>query len=87
MFTRPFYSSHTMPSTSWGMTTVSKMGHTIAVDLPKLRVLRQNPPDWSVPRKTNRARDKMTQRVANSWNTWGTSEGTQHPQVLYLSLD
>jgi hypothetical protein len=39
MFTCPSY-SHAMPSTSRDIATVSKMGHTIVVGLPKLRVLR-----------------------------------------------
>jgi hypothetical protein len=34
--------------------------------LPKLRVLRQNPPVGSAPPRANRARDKATQRVVSS---------------------
>jgi hypothetical protein len=34
----------------------------------KLRVLRQNPLVGSEPPRANRARDKVIQRVANSWN-------------------
>jgi hypothetical protein len=87
MFTCPAYSSHTTPSTSRDMTTVSKMGHMIVVGLPKLKVLRQNPPDGSVSPKVNRVRDKVTQRVASSWYTRGPSERTQHLQAFYLSPD
>jgi hypothetical protein len=76
MFTRPSYSLHTMPSTSRDTTTVSKMGHTIAVGLPKHRVIRQNPPVRSAPSRETRARDKATQMVASSWHTRGPFEGT-----------
>jgi hypothetical protein len=74
-----------MPSTSWDMATVSKMGHTIAVGLPMLRVLRKSPPVGSAPPRANIARDKATQSVASSWHTRGPSFGTHHPQALYLS--
>jgi hypothetical protein len=86
-FACPSYSSHTMPSTMWDMVTVSKMGHTIAMGLPKLRVLRQNPPDGSAPPRANRERDKGTQRVSSSWHTRDPSEGTRHPEALYMSPD
>jgi hypothetical protein len=76
MFTRPYYSSHTRPSTVWDMATISKMSHTITVGLPKLRILRQNLPDESVPPRANIARDKPTQRVPSSWHTRGPFEGT-----------
>jgi hypothetical protein len=58
-----------MPSIMKDMATVSKTGHTIIVGLPKLRVIRQNPPVRSAPPRANRARDIATQRVASSWHT------------------
>jgi hypothetical protein len=42
------------------MTIVSKTGPTIVVGLPKLRVLRQNPPVGSVLPRANREREKVT---------------------------
>jgi hypothetical protein len=56
----PSYSSHTTPSTARDKATISKMGHTIVVGLPKLRVLRQNPPVGSALPRANRVRDKVT---------------------------
>jgi hypothetical protein len=84
-FTRPSYSSHTIPSTSWDTATISNMGNMIIVGLPKLRVLRQNLSIRSVPPRANRVRDKTTQRVASNWHTQRPSEGTRHPQALFLS--
>jgi hypothetical protein len=60
-------SSHIVPSTAWGMTTISKMGPTIVVDLLKLRVLRGNPIVGLAPPRANRARDKSTKRMASTW--------------------
>jgi hypothetical protein len=85
MFTRSSYSSHTLPSTTRDMTTVSKTGSMITVGLLKLRVLRKNPPVGSAPPRADRARDNATQRVGNSWHTRGPIEGICHPQALYLS--
>jgi hypothetical protein len=62
----PLDSSRIGPSTVRDMATVSKMSSMIVVALPKLRVLLQNPPVRSAPTKANRARDKVTQRVASS---------------------
>jgi hypothetical protein len=42
------------------------MGPMIVVGLSKLGVLRQTPLARSVPPRINRARDKVTQRVAKS---------------------
>jgi hypothetical protein len=67
MFTRLPDSLHVMPSTSWDTAIVSKMGPTIVVGLPKLRVLRKNLPTRSVPPRANRARDKVTQWMSSSW--------------------
>jgi hypothetical protein len=53
-------SSHDVPSTSWDMTTVSKMGPKIAMGLQQIRVLRQNPPFGSPPPQVNRVRDEVT---------------------------
>jgi hypothetical protein len=61
------------------------MGHTIVVGLTKLRILRQNLPVGSAPPRANRARDKVTQRVANSWHTRGPYKGSWHPQAFYLT--
>jgi hypothetical protein len=47
--------------------TVSKTGLTIAVGLLELRVRRKNPPVNSASPKANRARDKVTHRMASSW--------------------
>jgi hypothetical protein len=69
MLTRPTYSSHTTPSTTWDTATISKMGHMIVVGLQKLRDLRQNPSVGSMPSTPNRARDKATHSVAGSWHT------------------
>jgi hypothetical protein len=86
MFTCLPISTHVMPATiAQDMTTVSKMGLTIAVGLPKLRILRQNPPPELGPPRGNRARDKVTQRVVGSGATQDFIEGTRHPQTLYLS--
>jgi hypothetical protein len=74
-FTRPSYSSHTMPSTSRDTTTMSKTGHMIVVGLPMLRVLRQHPLVGSeLPRATS-ARDEATQRMYNNWRIRGPIEG------------
>jgi hypothetical protein len=69
------------------MTTVSKMGHTIIVGLPTLKVRRQNPPNGSEPPKANKARNEVTQGMATSWHFRSPIEGTQRPQASYLSLD
>jgi hypothetical protein len=67
MFIRLLDSSHIMPITiAWDTTTVSKIGPMIVVGLPKLRVLRQNPPPGSTPPRANRGKDKATQRVVSS---------------------
>jgi hypothetical protein len=67
MFTRHPDSSHiTLAMTAQDMTIVSKMDHTIVVGLPKLRVSMQNPSVMLAPPGANRARDKVTQRVASS---------------------
>jgi hypothetical protein len=87
MFTCPFDSLHSVASTVWDMTTVSKMGPTIAVVLPRARVLRQKPTVGSALPRANKVRDKETQRVASSWHTRDPIEGAQHPQDLYLSPD
>jgi hypothetical protein len=47
--------------------TVSKMVPTIAICLPKLRVLRQNLATVSASPRANRAGDKVTQMVASNW--------------------
>jgi hypothetical protein len=78
---------HIMPSTSRDMATISKMGHTIIVGLPTLRVRRQNPPDGSQPPRASIARDEATQGVSTSWHIWSPIEGTWCPQASYLSLD
>jgi hypothetical protein len=62
-----------MPSTARDMATISKMGHMIAMGLPKLRVLKQNPLDGLAPPRANKVRDKVTQRVASSWHIRGPS--------------
>jgi hypothetical protein len=67
MFTLLPNSSHTVPSASRDTTNVSKMGPTITVGLPKLRVPRKNPPDRSALPRANKVRDKVTQRVTSSW--------------------
>jgi hypothetical protein len=51
--------------------TISQIGPMIVEGPRKLRVLRQNQPVGSEPPRANRARDKMTQRVANSWHFVG----------------
>jgi hypothetical protein len=83
----PPYSSRIMPSTSRDMTTISKMGHTITMGLPMLRVQRRNLPDGSEPPRATRARDKATHGVATSWHIQGPIEGIRCPQASYLSLD
>jgi hypothetical protein len=85
MFTCLSESLHDVPATSRDMVNISKMGPMIAVGLQQLRVQRWNPPIGSEPPRANRARDEATQRVANSWHTWGIIEGTWYPQALYLS--
>jgi hypothetical protein len=58
-----------MPTmTTRDMITVSKMGPTIVVGLPKLRVPRQHLPVGSMPPRANKARDKVTQRMISSWH-------------------
>jgi hypothetical protein len=71
MFTHLPVSSHVMPVTSRDAATISKMGPTIIVGLLKLRVLRQNLSARLAPPRANRARSKVTQRVANSWRYLG----------------
>jgi hypothetical protein len=67
MFTCLSDSSHITPATTaWNTMTISKMGPTIVVGLPKLTVPRPNPPVGSVPPKANRVRDKAKQRMASS---------------------
>jgi hypothetical protein len=75
MFTRLPDSSHIVPIKSQDMATVSKMGPMIGVGLPKLRVLRQNPLAGSTPPRANRARDKVTQKMAISWCYPGPHRG------------
>jgi hypothetical protein len=87
MFRCPSYSMHTTPSIVRDTTTVSKMGHTIAVGLPMLRVRRQNLPVGLEPPIATRVRDEATKRVANSWCIRSPIEGTRHPQASYLSRD
>jgi hypothetical protein len=66
MFTCLPDSSHVVPAkTAQDMTTIYKTGPMIVVSLPKLKVLRQNPPVGSAPPRANRARDKATQMVAS----------------------
>jgi hypothetical protein len=65
-FTCPSGSSHTTPSTPRVMAFVSKMGYTIVVGLPMLRVQRQNPPVGSEPPRVTRVRDEVTQRMASN---------------------
>jgi hypothetical protein len=55
--------------------------------LPTLRVPRQNSPVRSEPPRATKARDESTQRVTNIWRYQGSTEGTRHPQALYLSPD
>jgi hypothetical protein len=78
---------HITPSTLRDMATISKMGHTIIMGLPTLRVRRQNPPDGSRLPRASIARDEATQGVSTSWHIWSPIEGTQCPQASYLSLD
>jgi hypothetical protein len=85
-FHSPF-SSHIKPSTMRDTEIVSKMGHTVIVGLPTLRVQRQNLLDGLEPPRATRVRDKGTQVVATSWHIRSRIKGTQHPQALYLSLD
>jgi hypothetical protein len=82
MFTRPSCSSHTMPSTPRDTATVSKMGYTIVIDLPMLRVRRQNPSIGSELSRTHRVRDEMTRG-----GQYLTHLEPHHPQALYLSPD
>jgi hypothetical protein len=51
------------------------MGQTIVVGLPELRVPSQNMPVRSAPPRANIARDKATERVANSWCYPGPCRG------------
>jgi hypothetical protein len=81
------YSSRITPSTSRDTTTVSKMGHTVTVCLPMLRVRRQNPPDKLEPPRVTRVRDEATQRVVAIWHIRSPIKGTWRPQASYLSLD
>jgi hypothetical protein len=55
-----------MPTTLRDMTTISKMGHTIAVGLSMLRVGRQNLLDGSKPPRATRVRDEATQGMTSS---------------------
>jgi hypothetical protein len=80
-------SSHITPSTSRDMETVSKMGHTITVGLPMLKVRRQNPPHGSEPPRSTRAKDEATQGVATNRHIQSPIMGTQHLQASYMSLD
>jgi hypothetical protein len=80
LHTFPTPADHALDSTRYG-----KPYSKWAPQLPKLRVRRQNPLVRSMPPRSNSVRDKVTQRVASSWHTRGPIEGTQHPQVLYLS--
>jgi hypothetical protein len=60
-------SLHDMPSTSWDMSTISKMGPTIAEGPAMLRVPRGNSlVGKELPKETS-ARDEATQRVDNIW--------------------
>jgi hypothetical protein len=54
------------PFTLRDTATISKMGHTIVVGLPMLRVRSQNPPVESEPPRATRVRDKVTQGMASS---------------------
>jgi hypothetical protein len=85
MFTHHPNSSHDALATPWDMATISKIGPRNIVGLQQVRVLTQNPPVGSVPPRVNRAKDKVTQRVASSWCIRGPIEGTRHPQPFYLS--
>jgi hypothetical protein len=59
-------SLHIVPSTAWDTSIIFKMGPMIVVGLLELRVLRQNSLVGSAPPRAHGARDKATQRVANS---------------------
>jgi hypothetical protein len=87
MFTRLSDYLHDVPTTSQDTVNVSKTSPTIAIGMQQLRVQMQNPPVGSAQPRANRARDKVTQRVASSWHTQGPIEGTHHPEASYLSLD
>jgi hypothetical protein len=50
-----------------------------------LRVLRRNPPVGSESPRVNRARDKATHGVANSWRFPRPIKGARHSQALYLT--
>jgi hypothetical protein len=45
------------------------------VGLSKLRVVGQNQPAGSAPHRANRARDKVTQRMAGNWRYLGPHRG------------
>jgi hypothetical protein len=62
-------------------------GYMIVVDLPMLKVQRQNPPVGSKPLRATRARDEATQGVASNWRIRSPIEGTRHPPASYLSTD
>jgi hypothetical protein len=76
MFTRLPDSSHVVPAkTAQDMTTIYQTGPMIVVSLPKLKILRQNPPVGSAPPRANKVRDKATQMVASSWRYPGPHRG------------
>jgi hypothetical protein len=54
-----------------------KMGPTIVMGMPKVRVWRQNPPVRSVPPRSNRARDNVTKRVGSNSHYLGPDLGDQ----------
>jgi hypothetical protein len=59
-------SSYDEPYVSWDTETVSKTGPTIPWGLPKLSVLRHNPPIGSDSLGATRTRDEVTQMVTSS---------------------
>jgi hypothetical protein len=86
-FRCPSGSSHTTPSTPKVMAFVSKMGHTIVMGLPMLRIQRQNPSVGSEPPRATRVRDEVTQRMPSNWRIRSPIRGTRHTQASCLSLD
>jgi hypothetical protein len=72
-----------MPTTSWDITTVFKMGPTIVMGLQQLRVQRLNLPAKSALPRVNKVRDEATQRVVSSWHVGPQLRG---PNILKLCI-
>jgi hypothetical protein len=85
MFTHLPDSSHVMPATTaWVEATISKIGLTIVMDLPKLVQGKTCQPGQRRHR-ANRESEKRHKGWPAAGATRDPIEGTQHPLALYIS--